>query len=797
MKHRSLGIVNVVLMVVCFALTAKAQQTAAVSISEASAVPRVVNFSGRLTDLNGKPLTGITGVTFLLYKDEQGGAPLWLETQNVRPDETGHYTVTLGSTTSHGLPEDVFVSGEARWLAIQIQGQNEKPRVLLVAVPYALKAHDAETIGGLPPSAFMLAAPAAANNNVASSEPATAPPPVGTITGAGTAGFLPDFTGATTIGNSAVFQTGASPTARIGINNAAPAATLDVTGSATVRGLFTHPATGTAIATGGKVSQAQNFVASVFNSGTSTAVPQTFQWKAEPINNNTTTASGTLNLLFAQGTAALAETGLRINKTGILTFASGQSFPGTGTVKSVATGLGLTGGPITSSGTVSINPAVVPRLGSSNAFTGNQSITGNLTVSGTVTGGTFSGNGASLSNVNAAKLGGLLPGAYAQLAAANPFTNLNSFSVNSSSPDLSVGNSGSGDGIDISLASGIGVYVPAGGQGFHASTSGDAGVFEGGFDGSYNLGPSAGVWAESDTDANYNTASYAYEFGSTTGTIGVHGYSASTAGAGSYNEAIGSSSTGGTCCFLSHPLGSWSDSSGIDAIGALTTVDNGWSIVSYNNSSLPTIWAQQYGSGSILHLAGPTGSCDFDGTGGFTCTGTKSAVVPVQGGSRQVALYATEAAENWFEDAGSAQLSNGLAVVNLEGIFGQTVNTEVDYHVFLTPNGDCKGLYVAQKSPASFVVRELGGGTSSIAFDYRIMAKRRGYENVRLADKTATFSMAANPSFAVRPGLRSPKALPSPQTDREKHRAAAQQRSLAQLHMVVNKTNSKPSTVKH
>jgi hypothetical protein len=60
----------------------------------------------------------------------------------------------------------------------------------------------------------------------------------------------------------------------------------------------------------------------------------------------------------------------------------------------------------------------------------------------------------------------------------------------------------------------------------------------------------------------------------------------------------------------------------------------------------------------------------------------------------------------------------------------------MDYHVFLTPNGDCKGLYVTKKTANSFEVRELGGGKSSIAFDYRIMARRKGYEDVRMADKT-------------------------------------------------------------
>ena len=37
---------------------------------------------------------------------------------------------------------------------------------------------------------------------------------------------------------------------------------------------------------------------------------------------------------------------------------------------------------------------------------------------------------------------------------------------------------------------------------------------------------------------------------------------------------------------------------------------------------------------------------------------------------------------------------------------------------------------------SSHVVRELGGGTSSVAFDYRITALRKKYEKVRFADHT-------------------------------------------------------------
>jgi trimeric autotransporter adhesin len=62
---------------------------------------------------------------------------------------------------------------------------------------------------------------------------------------------------------------------------------------------------------------------------------------------------------------------------------------GTGTVTSVATGTGLTGGPITSSGTISINTSVVPRLSAANTFTGNQTVNGDVSATGVVTGSSY------------------------------------------------------------------------------------------------------------------------------------------------------------------------------------------------------------------------------------------------------------------------------------------------------------------------------------------------------------------------------------------------------------------------
>jgi trimeric autotransporter adhesin len=157
--------------------SATAQSTVATPTSStsppSSVVPPMVRFASTRSDLNGKPLTGVQGVTFALDKDQQGSAPLWLETQNVRVDSNGHYLVLLGSTTADGLPADVFSSGYARWLGSHPANQPGQARVMLLSVPYALKAGDAQTLGGLPPSAFMLSVPVASGQTPAPAAAAT------------------------------------------------------------------------------------------------------------------------------------------------------------------------------------------------------------------------------------------------------------------------------------------------------------------------------------------------------------------------------------------------------------------------------------------------------------------------------------------------------------------------------------------------------------------------------------------------------------------------------------------------
>jgi hypothetical protein len=215
-KQIRVGMLSLLLVLLCSFFSA-AQQNVATATN--ATVPPLIQFSSVATDEGGNTLSGVVNITFSLYNSQQGGEPLWTETHNdVELDGTGHYSVQLGITKPNGVPTTLFTTGEARWLGVQIAEQGEQPRVLLLSVPYALKAGDAATIGGLPPSAFVLAGPQN-GTSIYVTEPAAQPSVTSdtasdvTTTG-GTLNFLPIFSGADTIIDSSCFRPAAEPPAR-------------------------------------------------------------------------------------------------------------------------------------------------------------------------------------------------------------------------------------------------------------------------------------------------------------------------------------------------------------------------------------------------------------------------------------------------------------------------------------------------------------------------------------------------------------------------------------------------------
>jgi hypothetical protein len=126
----------------------------------ASDIPHLIRFSGQVKAATlPSSQTGIVSLRFTIYDSEKGGTALWQEVQNTQADMLGRYEVLLGAASTEGVPPSLFSTGAQRWLGVQVirSGADEEPRVALVSVPYAVKAGDAQTLGGLPASAFMRA----------------------------------------------------------------------------------------------------------------------------------------------------------------------------------------------------------------------------------------------------------------------------------------------------------------------------------------------------------------------------------------------------------------------------------------------------------------------------------------------------------------------------------------------------------------------------------------------------------------------------------------------------------------
>jgi hypothetical protein len=304
-------------------------------------VPRLVQFNGTLKDGAMRPVSGVASVTFAIYAEQDGGTTLWSETQNVLADADGHYGVLLGSATANGVPAELFGTGQSRWLGVTIARQAEMARVLMASVPYALKAADADTLGGLPASAYvttqsLAAAPAntgtvsGGNTTViatpqAASTLAPSGIPQATPTGSGTTDFIPIWTSSAVLGNSTIFQSAGL----VGIGTTTPAETLDVNGNSIFRGSFQLPPGHPATASSGYESHSFQFQASSYNSATKASDTEAFGFRAEPLGNNTSSPSAKLDLFYGPGGGTLTDTGLSFSKSGIITFAPGQTFNGT------------------------------------------------------------------------------------------------------------------------------------------------------------------------------------------------------------------------------------------------------------------------------------------------------------------------------------------------------------------------------------------------------------------------------------------------------------------------------------
>jgi len=113
------------------------------SLSLVAEVPRIINYQGKVTEIDGVAVIGPRDMTFRIYDDPSAGSLLWNESHTAVSIINGLFDVQLGSISAINLD-----FSEEYWLEIEVDGEILEPRQKLSSVPYAFRAIWADSIEG-------------------------------------------------------------------------------------------------------------------------------------------------------------------------------------------------------------------------------------------------------------------------------------------------------------------------------------------------------------------------------------------------------------------------------------------------------------------------------------------------------------------------------------------------------------------------------------------------------------------------------------------------------------------------
>jgi hypothetical protein len=108
---------------------------------------------------------------------------------------------------------------------------------------------------------------------------------------------------------------------------------------------------------------------------------------------------------------------------------------------------------------------------------------------------------------------------------------------------------------------------------------------------------------------------------------------------------------------------------------------------------------------------------------------------PLHNPERYIVFKCVESPKVTVEDWGIAELKNGKAFVGFSEEFVALMSEKAEYAVFLTPEGECNGLYVSKKEFYGFEVKELNNGKSNIRFSWHVKAIRIGDEETPVLEE--------------------------------------------------------------
>ena len=108
-------------------------------------IPKILSYSGRLTDSAGRPVTSTRVLKFKIYSALTSGSVIWNSgNYSASPDANGVFSVLLG-TQSDPVTDAVF-NDTPRYLEIILDGTTMSPRARLVSSPYAYRALIADNV---------------------------------------------------------------------------------------------------------------------------------------------------------------------------------------------------------------------------------------------------------------------------------------------------------------------------------------------------------------------------------------------------------------------------------------------------------------------------------------------------------------------------------------------------------------------------------------------------------------------------------------------------------------------------
>ncbi len=221
--------------------------------------------------------------------------------------------------------------------------------------------------------------------------------------------------------------------------------------------------------------------------------------------------------------------------------------------------------------------------------------------------------------------------------------------------------------------------------------------------------------------------------------------------AGSGGAGVVGRSGGGASSYMDNTGGSFSSATGTGVYGISNSTTGTGAIFVGNNTSISTLTNGSgiASNGTSIGVYGYATGPGNDRWGGYFVAATNSNAYAYVGGrtggtnykingpgsvatmvkdlnGEYVNMFCPESPEVLFQDYGTGKLVNGRAYIQLDPIFAKNIYIDEAHpmKVFIQLEGDCKGVYVTNKSKNGFEVKELQGGTSNVTFSWTVVANR-------------------------------------------------------------------------